>query len=133
MYSPPASGKAAANSAHASAPARDSTPPNVQTTSIKPGLGSCSAITPLVVKIPTPIVLPTTSIVALNKPIDERCEPSTEGWLRFLPFLLSTLTCLLKNPIPLVKTPVLTPPRPPRRQSFYSVSARSRNALVMTD
>src|SRR5437773_741633 len=61
-------GKAAANSAQASAPARDNAPPNAQTTSSRPGLGRCSAITPLVVKIPTPMVLPTTSIVALNRP-----------------------------------------------------------------
>src|SRR4030095_15539381 len=97
MCPPPASEKAAASSAQASAPARDSNPPNAQTTSIKPGLGSCSAITPLVVKMPTPMVLPTTSRVALNKPREKRCEPSTEDWLRVLPLFLPTLGCLLKN------------------------------------
>src|SRR2546426_10552441 len=97
MYSPPARGKAAANSAQASAPARERSPPNAQTTSINPGLGNCSAITPLVVKMPTPMVLPTTSIVALNRPREKRCEPRTEDWLRVLPFFLSTAHCSVLN------------------------------------
>src|SRR3989442_8853182 len=97
MYSPPASGNAAPNSAQASAPASANTPPSVQTISINPGLGSCSATTPLVVKMPTPMVLPTTSMVALNKPREKCGVRSAECGVEMSPFLPSSAFRILHS------------------------------------
>ena len=57
------------NSAQVSAPASASSPPNSQTSNTPPGVGRVSAIAPVEINIPVPIMSPAINITAENKPI----------------------------------------------------------------
>src|SRR5689334_7752708 len=65
---PPVFGNVLATSASASAPHMASKPPTTQTDSIAPGPGSRFAIPAGDRKIPDPIVMPTTTVIAPNRP-----------------------------------------------------------------
>src|SRR2546429_60544 len=67
-YTPPERGTIAASSAYVSAPHSASSPPSTHTTSMSTGSGTRPAITAGVRKIPPPIVEPTSTATALQKP-----------------------------------------------------------------
>src|ERR1700723_946477 len=68
MYSPPVSGKAPAISASVSAPQRANRPPIAQTASMGPGPGNRAAMPAGDRKIPEPMVDPTSTATALQRP-----------------------------------------------------------------
>src|SRR3989304_2507167 len=57
------------NSAQVSAPARASSPPKSHTSKTPPGVGRVSAIAPVEIKMPVPIMSPAINITAENNPI----------------------------------------------------------------
>src|SRR6476659_4555123 len=65
---PPVSGNAPATSASVSAPHNATTPPAIQTPNTASGPGSRFVTPAGVRKIPLPIVMPTTTAIALHKP-----------------------------------------------------------------
>src|SRR5437588_3557078 len=67
-YTPPERGNIAASSAYVSAPHSASSPPNTHTSSISTGSGTRPAITAGVRKMPPPMVEPTSTATALQKP-----------------------------------------------------------------
>src|SRR6266568_3527205 len=67
-YTPPERGNSAASSAYVSAPHNASRPPSTHTPNIGSGAGTRSAMTAGVRKIPPPMVEPTSTAIALQKP-----------------------------------------------------------------
>src|SRR5690348_4429341 len=67
-YTPPERGNSAASSAYVSAPHNASRPPSTHTPNIGSGAGTRSAMTAGVRKIPLPMVEPTSTATALQKP-----------------------------------------------------------------
>src|SRR5689334_20943364 len=65
---PPVSGKAPATSASVSAPHNATTPPAIHTPNTASGPGSRFVTPAGVRKIPLPIVMPTTTAIALHRP-----------------------------------------------------------------
>src|SRR3954465_467451 len=76
MYSPPELGKLTPSSEKQNAPQSGATAPTNQMRRNKTGSPSCPARKPLVVKMPVPIMLDTTSAVALTNP---SCRISVAG------------------------------------------------------
>src|SRR5881396_1978390 len=67
-YTPPERGNSAASSAYVRAPHNASNPPSTHTPNIGSGVGTRSAMTAGVRKIPPPMVDPTSTATALQKP-----------------------------------------------------------------
>src|SRR5271156_4652831 len=68
MYMPPARGIMAASSPYESAPAMVSTPVKIQATSSQPALPICRDMSAETMKIPEPIITPTTTITESKRP-----------------------------------------------------------------
>src|SRR5512140_3135493 len=67
-YSPPERGRSVASSAYATAPASASSPPATHTPMIHIGCGTAEAMTPGVMKMPTPMTLAMTIAAASTGP-----------------------------------------------------------------
>jgi hypothetical protein len=75
-YVPPASGSAAPNSAAASAPNKLSVPPTIHTSITSPADPVPRAISPGTIKIPVPIIVPTTIAAAAQLPSPRTSSPA---------------------------------------------------------